>query len=1190
MDFYGLWGGGLVFRLSQWKRKLNFSYLMVFILWAVWINPIQESLTAGATTQPISIQTRTLQTYNFNGFSRIVDAVSRPVLKIAITGPVSTRVGERVTLTFRLSHDPEAGDGTPVSDILFTTNLEVAAEPGGGDINKNGILESQETWLYILETTIKQDDPDPYQVISEVSGLTLDGKLIRGSSSHIIDLEFKPVIQVDTGKPSSVVIGDTVTYNITATNNIITDEPVRVEITKTISSNLRETGQTNWDLSKLILRLGNPDTVQAVGFVVAGAFLGFLVSFLIYRLVRKKRKGILVLGFLVGLMVGYAYSGLFILGWTGEPETAPSATIAPTLIPTPVPTLEVERPVELLADGSPISAVKVTGPDHSSILYLTGDSDSDQELDPGETWIYQVSSTVAQTDPDLLIHTLIVSGKDRDGDLISTSSSHILEIEFKPDIDIVKTGPETAMAGEPVTYGFTISNNVDSGDGSPVSEVKVMDGLAGLAVYLEGDRNEDGMLEAGESWIYSITHTLSPTDPIPTERTVFVSGLVPDGSLVRYTGSYNLDVAYNPAVNLQVSGPKATSAGNWATYIITLTQDVDLGDGSPIGAITLADSLEGSTTTNISNISDGDELLEIGEIWIFKNTYAVLGTDPNPIDHSFTITGKDVDGDLIVIDDHQSLVIDFNPTIQISVSGPDSANIGEQIALKLTVAHEPDSSDGSPIIRVQVADKSDAKINYVEGDLDADQELDDGESWTFEAIYTLRPDESDQLVDLFSVSGQDRDGDTVSHETNYSLEIESKPVITIFETGPGSAWVGEFVTYEIKISNNRNVGDGSPISDVTVADSILGNGVYLNGDSDQDGHLDIGETWSYEIRYQVQSTDPDPIRRSVVATGQDQEGDVVRAETKNILEVEYNPAIQIDFTGPYTVAIGDVLNIEVNLNLDSENGDGSPVSDLAVGVPDDHTLTYTGGDSDEDGLLESGENWTYTLESNYKTSASIQIQEWVRVEGQDLDGDPVRTENFHNILVFSPFRNGNFETEFLGWALVDGELPAAYIEKASTADPDIPDGQYSLLLGSTEYPCSPSGVPLGFAEVRQSFTVPEASEGQSIGLGFHYVIYSQDVSTRPTYDRFEVTINDNPTPAYSDGNMVNAGLGCNVWQRVPGPQNSRDGKTSGWARGYIDLGDYQGQTIILSFKNHNRYDGWYNTYTYLDNIEIVIGE
>jgi hypothetical protein len=169
-------------------------------------------------------------------------------------------------------------------------------------------------------------------------------------------------------------------------------------------------------------------------------------------------------------------------------------------------------------------------------------------------------------------------------------------------------------------------------------------------------------------------------------------------------------------------------------------------------------------------------------------------------------------------------------------------------------------------------------------------------------------------------------------------------------------------------------------------------------------------------------------------------------------------------------------------------------------------------------------------------------------------------------------------------------LPASIISSVPTGEEDIPMGTYTALLGKTDYDCSPSGVPIGYAEISQTFTVPDTPDGTPIGLSFDYVIYSQDTSIRSTYDRFEVYLNDEVEPVFSDGNQNNVDLSCSKWWRIPGPENIRGDRASGWAIGYIDLRSYRGQTIKVTFQNHNRYDGWYNTYTYFDNVQLVSGE
>jgi bacillopeptidase F (M6 metalloprotease family) len=118
----------------------------------------------------------------------------------------------------------------------------------------------------------------------------------------------------------------------------------------------------------------------------------------------------------------------------------------------------------------------------------------------------------------------------------------------------------------------------------------------------------------------------------------------------------------------------------------------------------------------------------------------------------------------------------------------------------------------------------------------------------------------------------------------------------------------------------------------------------------------------------------------------------------------------------------------------------------------------------------------------------------------------------------------------------------------------------------------------------QAVTLPLKS---NVLLEFKYIIYSQDASTGDQYDRFEVYVNDQLV--FHDGNQVNSGLDCDVWWRVPSPQNpGNNGEVSGWATGTVNLSAYAGQTVRLSFRNYSRFDGWYNTYTYLDDVAILI--
>lgn len=183
--------------------------------------------------------------------------------------------------------------------------------------------------------------------------------------------------------------------------------------------------------------------------------------------------------------------------------------------------------------------------------------------------------------------------------------------------------------------------------------------------------------------------------------------------------------------------------------------------------------------------------------------------------------------------------------------------------------------------------------------------------------------------------------------------------------------------------------------------------------------------------------------------------------------------------------------------------------------------------------------------------------------------------------------NGDFETGALtpGWEGEAAPLPLSIVsqvqERTGGSTPPA-DGQYALLLGATDYPCTPNGVPLGYAAVAQTLRLPP---DEPLRLTFRYIIWSQDASIGDPYDRFEVWVNDELR--FFDGNQVNEGLGCDQWWRVPGPENPRNGQSDGWATGTVDLSAYAGEDVTIIFLNANRYDGWYNTYTYLDVVTLT---
>lgn len=78
-----------------------------------------------------------------------------------------------------------------------------------------------------------------------------------------------------------------------------------------------------------------------------------------------------------------------------------------------------------------------------------------------------------------------------------------------PSISVVKDGPSTAVAGQTVTYTFTVTN---TGDIS-LSGLTVDDSIAGEGIYVSGDANENDFLEIDEIWVYEAEYEI-PADQV----------------------------------------------------------------------------------------------------------------------------------------------------------------------------------------------------------------------------------------------------------------------------------------------------------------------------------------------------------------------------------------------------------------------------------------------------------------------------------------------------------------------------------------------------------------------------------------------------------------------------------------------------------------------------------------------------
>jgi uncharacterized repeat protein (TIGR01451 family) len=214
---------------------------------------------------------------------------------------------------------------------------------------------------------------------------------------------------------------------------------------------------------------------------------------------------------------------------------------------------------------------------------------------------------------------------------------------FAAVLSIVKRGPATAQVGDVLEFSFSVQHAVGS-DGSPVSEVAVIDDVAGAAALTAGD-DGDGLLEAGEIWLFGASYTVQSTDPTPLINTGTVTGRDQAGNPVQASDTHSTALGgYAPVLTLIVAGPEAADVGESLVFTFTL-QHGSGSDGTPVSEITMTDTLVGAPA--LVSGDDGDGLLEAGEAWVFTGAYTVQSSDINPLVSTCSAQGQDPAGEQV---------------------------------------------------------------------------------------------------------------------------------------------------------------------------------------------------------------------------------------------------------------------------------------------------------------------------------------------------------------------------------------------------------------------------------------------------------------------------------------------------------------------------------------------------------------
>ena len=501
-------------------------------------------------------------------------------------------------------------------------------------------------------------------------------------------------------------------------------------------------------------------------------------------------------------------------------------------------------------------------------------------------------------------------------DLAAVNIGGTFYYEFRVDINEVKSGNNPLISLDQfklyTSASATITSLTDLGGATLRYD---LDNLSDRTVLMKQDSSGGGTDDYSVYVPVNLFAGALPTDFVYLFAQMGAKGgdYEADDGFEEWRALTN-DLLPNPQMDITKTVASVDATGNGLAdedgdiinYVISITNTGNVA----LTGVAIDDQVEAYTSVSVApqlsglfNIGDENEngILDPDETWFFAFSYTLTQDD---LDNQ-----GGGDGELNNLatghtnetpDDTDNAVVElvYNPAMQVTKSvdsiddgddfgAEDQADSeGDVINYLITIANMGNISLTGVTVDDQVeaytsnpADPLLTLDGFNVGDTDEDGELDVDEIWSYTSSYTLTQ------ADLDGKGGDDgfldnlATGDT--DQTEEDTEPESVPLVyapsievtkTVDSIDDGADFgaedqadsEGDVINYLITIANTGNISlTGVTVDDQVEAytsnpaDPVLGLGGFNVGDIDEDGILDVGETWSYNSSYTLTQADLD---------------------------------------------------------------------------------------------------------------------------------------------------------------------------------------------------------------------------------------------------------------------------------------------------------------------------------------------
>ncbi|HEX8665748.1 MAG TPA: hypothetical protein VF744_17160 [Beijerinckiaceae bacterium] len=618
-----------------------------------------------------------------------------------------------------------------------------------------------------------------------------------------------------------------------------------------------------------------------------------------------------------------------------------------------------------------MTGITVTDPGVSNLAAVTsggfnvGDVNLDGILNAGETWRYTAQHVVTQADIDTdgggdgTIDNTVTADSDQ---TTAVTASASVAVEQRIGLALTKTADVSSVDedGDEIRYTIAVSNSGNTtSSGLVVTDPQIthvtpiIDPNAPvLGPYLlapvfdgdynVGDTNENGVEDPGETFQYQISGDDNN------------NGVEDPGEVFTQTNVGDTNQNGIP-----------DSGEEWQFYNAGDTNQNGVEDDGEIFQIVVDHNVD-AVDANDDGYNDGDTnqdgILNPGETWLYSVTHTVTQDE---IDNGGVVQpGLTIDNTATVEtaqgvtrSDSESVTVVQNPDLAISktadVASVDAA--GDVINYTVVV----DNAGNMTLTGVSVTDSL-ASLTFAGGDADNDGKLDVDETWTYTASYTVTQADIDNggvvAPGLARVNTATADAAQTAPETSSaSVAIVQDPDLAITKTADVTLvdGAGDVINYTVVVDNTGNM----TLTGVSVSDS-LASLTLASGDTDNDGKLDLDETWTYTGSHTVTQAEMDTggtiANTASVTTGQGAGGSASAS-----VGIVQNPSITLDKTASVPGGAADTAGEVIDYTIDLTNNGNVTLTGVSVTDAFVSNLTLASGD-DGDGVLDVGETWHYT--------------------------------------------------------------------------------------------------------------------------------------------------------------------------------------------------------------------------------------